>query len=127
MLVSCSVGQRYELQVLQNNALRLCKQYRLLDRITKDRLHSECKILGLEQRRRKRDDENTKKTVRRTRAASKILFKVPTKGTGKYMNSPFYKGKFLWGNLSVEKQCVNNVDQFSKSLKILYVTYQEIW
>ena len=80
MLVSCSVGQRYELQVLQNNALRLCKQYRLLDRITKDRLHSECKILGLEQRRR--DDENTKKTVRRTRAASKYSLRYLQKVRG---------------------------------------------
>ena len=136
VLVSCAVGQRYEIQVLQNNASRLYKQYGLLDRITIDRLHSECKILGLEQRRRKqllrlmylhsKDDENTKKTVRITRAASKILFKVPTKCTGKYMNSPFYKGKLLWDNLSVEKQCVNNVNQFTKSLKELYVTYQEI-
>ena len=32
VLIFCTIGQRYDLQVLQNNALRLCKRYRLLDR-----------------------------------------------------------------------------------------------
>ena len=102
VLVSCTIAQRYELQVLQNNALRLCKRYRLLDRIAISRLHSECTILGLEQRSRKqllrlmymhsKDEDNIKKSVRITRAVAKLGFKLPTKCTGKYMNSPFYKG-----------------------------------
>ena len=51
VLGSCNVGQRKGLQTLQNNALRMCKMYYLLDRISIDRLHTECNILGLEQRR----------------------------------------------------------------------------
>ena len=53
VLISCTIEQRYDLQILQNNALRMCNRYRLLGRIRTDRLHTECKILGLEQRRRK--------------------------------------------------------------------------
>ena len=53
VLISCNVGQRRELQTLQNNALRLCKRYYLLDRIPIDHLHQECNIIGLEQQRRK--------------------------------------------------------------------------
>ena len=33
VLGSCSIGQRKELQKLQNNALRLCKRYYLLDMV----------------------------------------------------------------------------------------------
>ena len=137
ILVSCTIAQRYGLQVWQHNALRLCKRYRLLDRIAITRLHSECTILGLEQRRRKqllrlmhmhsKDEDNFKKSVRITRAVVKLGFKLPTKCTGKYMNSPFYKGTLLWDRLSPDLQRVNNVDQFMKALKKMYVTYQEIW
>ena len=52
VLISCTIGQRYDLHVLQNNALRLCEIYRLSDGIQIDLLHRECSILGLEQRRR---------------------------------------------------------------------------
>ena len=50
VLTSCTIGQRYELQFLQNNVLRMCNRYRLLDMIPIDHLASECNILGLEQR-----------------------------------------------------------------------------
>ena len=50
VLTSCTIGQRYELQFLQNNVLRMCNRYRLLDMIHIDHLASECKILGLKQR-----------------------------------------------------------------------------
>ena len=93
ILGSCNVGQRRELQILQNNALRLCKRYYLLDMIQIDRLHDECKLLGLEQRRRKqllrlmylhsRNESNIKKPVRMTRAVKKLVFKTATKCTGK--------------------------------------------
>ena len=55
VLVSCNIGQRNELQVLQNNALRLCKRHFLRDHVRIEYLHEQCNIhvLGLEQRRRK--------------------------------------------------------------------------
>ena len=52
LLGSCTIGQRRELQTLQNKALRLSKRYYLSDRILIERLlQEECKILRLEQRR----------------------------------------------------------------------------
>ena len=86
VLISCTVGQRQELQILQNNALRLCKRYHLLDRIRVCDIHEECTIIGLEQRRRKqllrlmylhsKTVDNLKKPVRLTRAVNKITFKL---------------------------------------------------
>ena len=137
VLISCTIGQRYDLQVLQNNALRLCKRYRLLDRISIDRLHRECTILGLEQRRRKqllrlmylhsKVEDNIKKPERVTRAISKIVFKTASKCSGKYLNSPFHKGTILWNNLDTELQRICTVIRFVDGLKKLYVNYQEIW
>ena len=137
VLVSCTIGQRYELQVLQNNALRLSKRYYLLDRIRIDQLHSECRILGLEQRRRQqllrlmylhsRDDSNIKKPVRVTRAMRKLTFKTATRCTQKYQNSPFYKGTVLWDNIDIDLQHAYNVLLFQKGLKKMYTAYREIW
>ena len=137
VLGSCSIGQRKELQKLQNNALRLCKRYFLLDMVRIDILHNECRILGLEQRRRKqllrlmylhsKIECNLKIPVRLTRAVSKIVFKTATKCTGKYLNSPFYKGTMYWNQLSSLDQRSNTVRQFVNGLKRLYSIYQEIW
>ena len=86
VLISCSIGQRHELQVLQNNALRLCKKYYLRDRIRIDNLHADCTIIGLEQRPRRqllrlmylhsKCENNVKVPPRRTRAMNKIVFKT---------------------------------------------------
>ena len=137
VLVSCNIGQRNELQVLQNNALRLCKRYYLRDHVRIEYLHEQCNILGLEQRRRKqllrlmylysKNDANIKKPVRPTRAMSKIVFTTPSKCTGKYMTSPFYKGTLLWNSLDIDIQRSYNVYKFTGSLKKLYNGYQEIW
>ena len=137
VLGSCNIGQRRALQTLQNNALRLCKRYYLLDRISIDRLHDECRILGLEQRRRKqllrlmylhsKKEGNVKQPVRVTRAVTKIVFRTATKCNRKYLNSPFYKGNLFWNDLSSEQQHSDNVLQFVNGIKRLYVRYQEIW
>ena len=112
-------------------------RYRLLDRIEIDRLHSECKIIGLEQRRRKqllrlmyihsRNCDNIKVHVRITRTVEKLIFKKATKCTGKYINSPFYKGTLLWDKLAKDLQHVNTVERFMEELKKLYTVYHEIW
>ena len=137
VLCSCSIGQRKELQKLQNNALHLCKKYYLLDMIRIDVLHNECRILGLEQRRRKqllhlmylhsRNDNNLKVPVRLTRAVLKLNFKTATKCTTKYLNSPFYKGTLLWNQLNSIDQRSNTVSSFVNCLSRLYNVYQEIW
>ena len=137
VLVSCTIGQRYDLQVLQNNALRLCKRYCLLDRVGIDRLHRECTIIGLEQRRRRqllrlmylhsKVGHNIKVPQRVTRAITKLVFTTATRCTNKYLNSPFYKGTILWNDLDVELQKIDNVKLFVEGIKKLYRNYQEIW
>ena len=102
-----------------------------------DMLHNECKVLGLQQRRRKqllrlmylhsKNDDNIKKPARQTRAVTKIVFKTATKCTAKYLGSPFYKGTLLWNLLSPEEQRSDTVLQFVNGLKKLYTRYQEIW
>ena len=82
VLLSCNVGLRKSLQVLQNNALRLCLHYRLIDHVRVEQLHSEAKLQGIEQRcifqllkllfNYSKDPFHLKIPMRRTRAGSKI-------------------------------------------------------
>ena len=116
---------------------RPCKRYYLLDRISIHRLHEECNILGLEQRRRKqflrlmylnsRKVENIKQPARVTRAVDKVVFNIPGKCDVKYLSSPFYRGTLIWNNLSRNQQRADSVIQFVKLINGLYVGYQEIW
>ena len=79
-------------------------------------------ILGLEQRRRKqllrlmylhsKREENIKKPLLLPKAVTKLFFKTATKGTGKYLSSPFYTSTLLWNELSPEQQHTNNVLQY---------------
>ena len=52
MLIACNIGNRRELQRCQNDALRMCTLNRLADRVSIEKLHADCKIVSLEQRRR---------------------------------------------------------------------------
>ena len=44
LLVSCNLGQKKDLQTLQNNALRICLRYKLSDRVSERNLHLEGNI-----------------------------------------------------------------------------------
>ena len=103
------------------------------------RCAGECagRIKKLEQRRRKqllrlmhlhsRVELNMKKPIRTTRAVTKMVFKTASKCSGKYLNSPFYKGTLLWDKLDNDLQRMNNVKQFLQELKKSYTVYQEMW
>ena len=51
LLVTCNQGQKKDLQTLQNNALRICFRYNLVDRVSEQALHYEGNIQSPEQRR----------------------------------------------------------------------------
>ena len=53
LLVSATQRQIKDLQTLQNNALRLCLRYNLIDRVSEGRLHNEAALQNLKQRRKK--------------------------------------------------------------------------
>ena len=52
MLVSCNIEDRKELQKCQNDCLRICTRVNIADHVKIEDLHSRCKIVSLEQRRR---------------------------------------------------------------------------
>ena len=111
-------------RALQNDILRICCQYKLADKISIDRLHKECKIIGVEQRMRRqllwlmfllsKNEEFQQTSVRDTRSANKIIFKVPNKMTQQYEHSPYYIGNKLWSDLPGETQKSDNIFIFKK-------------
>ena len=48
LLLSCSSGDINELQVIQNDILRICTETRISDRVSIPELHQKCKIIGVE-------------------------------------------------------------------------------
>ena len=133
VLLSCGKGCKKDLQILQNNALRICLRYCMVDHVTIERLHEEANIQSLEQRRQfqilkllfgcSKNKSYLKTTVNRTRAESKIVFNIPDKCTTKYLNSPFYKGSQIWNSLPEPIQRSVNIDIFTKHIRPMYSKY----
>ena len=46
-------NDKYDLQIMQNDALRFCKGAKLLDKVAVKKLHDSIKLLSLEHRRQK--------------------------------------------------------------------------
>ena len=134
LLVSCNMGQKNDLQVLQNNALRICLKYRLVDRVSERALHAESSLQNLEQRwksqllkimyHQSKNEQNIKVPNRHTRGADKVVFNVPTRCSRKYLKSPFYVGTQLWNSLPETSQRSDNLLKFEKKISPLYKLYQ---
>ena len=136
LLLSASLGCKRDLQVLQNNALRICLRYRRQDHVSIERLHEEANLQSLEQRRIVQtlsllhdcsiNQENIKVTMSRTRADAKIVFNTPAKCTTLFLNSPFYKGVQYWNTLTNAVQRAATPPMFKKYVKSLYKTYANL-
>ena len=71
-------------------------------------------LVSLEQRRnvqllklmylRSKKENYIKKSIRALRGNIKVKFKLMSKCTGKYMNSPMYRRRTLWDTLPVDIQ-----------------------
>ena len=135
LLLACNRGQKKDLQTLQNNALRICLRYRLADRISERNLHIESNIQILEQRQKlqllklmyykSKIVTNIKVASRPTRAGDNIVFRIPTKCTTKYLNSPYYIGAQLWSKARGDVQRAANIFEFDKHIAPFYRTYQD--
>ena len=109
LLLSCTLGQKRELQRIQNKCIRTCLLYNRIEHVTIERLHNEMKIISLEQRRRiqcltlmyrlSKKTIYVKKPTVNTRGNVKTKFTLMSKCTSKYLNSPLYRGSILWDNL----------------------------
>ena len=53
LIIACRKDDKRDLPVLQNDTLRICNMSRISDRVSIEELHANCKIVSLEQRRRK--------------------------------------------------------------------------
>ena len=126
LLIGCRIGDKGDLQKLQNDILRICDKSKVADRVSLEKLHSKCKILSIEQRMRKqllrlmfllsKEMEFIKPPLRETRNASKTVFKIPTKITPKYEKSPFLIDTKLWDDLPNDIQQVNNVFELKREM-----------
>ena len=105
LLLSCNIGQKRELQRLQNSCIRTCLLYNKIDHVTIDQLHREMKLVSLEQRRQmqclnlmyrlSKKERYVQKPNVNTRGNVKIKFKLMTKCSCKYLGSPLYRGSAL--------------------------------
>ena len=55
LLISMNEGDKGDLQIMQNDALRFCKNIHMLDKVSIPKLHDSVKLLSLEQRRQKQE------------------------------------------------------------------------
>ena len=105
LLMSCNSGDLEDLQIVQNDVLRICNRSKLSDKVSIVDLHKNCKIIGLKQRMQKqilwlmyimsRDDKYLRVAPHETRSAHKVVSKVPTKFLPIYEHSPYYQGTKL--------------------------------
>ena len=110
--------------------------YMRRDHVTIDRLHSEMNLISLEQRRnvqllklmylRSEQERYVKKLVRVLWGNVKVKFKLMSRCTGKYMNSPMFRGSALWDALPVDIQRVVTIRVFTKELCNMNKTYVDL-
>ena len=136
LLISCRICDKSDIQVLQNDILRICDKSRVADRVSIEKLHNKYKVLSLEQRMHKqllwlmyllsKEGKFVKAPARVTKNADKIVFKVPTRITPKYEKSPFYMGTILWNELSRDIQIAQSVPEFKKAIDKRYKKYRDL-
>ena len=133
LLISLSNGDIDDLQILQNDILRICNRSRISDKVSLVVLHRKCNMLSLRQHMEKQllglmyiiSKDCTFQHVlgRETRSADKIVFKVPSKIRPLYEHSSNYKGSKLWSKLDSAVQKSENIFVFKKEISRMYKKY----
>ena len=119
----------------QNNALRLSLRYKLADHVSIEQLHREAKLQSVEQHclfhllkilyNYSKSVDHVKPDRRLIRAGNKIVFKLPTRCSERYLNSPLYVGAKIWDNLHEDTQRLASIDQFVRRVKPNYVNHRD--
>ena len=133
LLISLNNSGKYELQVVQNDALRFCENIHLLDKISIPKIHDSVRLLSLEQRRQKqvlnlmfnqaRKGKSRSVTNVNTRSQAKYVFKTDVKIGKKYEKSPFFLGTILWNALNKETQDLPCRYAFKRKIDSMYKKY----
>ena len=131
-----TLGQKRELQRIQNSCIRTCLLYNRMEHVPIVRLHQEMNLISLEQRWRvqclklmyriSRKPVYLKKTNVHSRGNRKVKFKLMTKCTSKYLNSPLYKGATLWDEIEKNIQDMPTLKQFTKEIMKSYNVYVDL-
>ena len=136
LLLACPKTDREDMQIIQNNALRLCNDVRLSDRITLIEIHSRANLLSLEQRRciqllsllfrHGQSNENVSEIpARNTRAATIRKYKTEIYKNSKYKNSLYYKAAKYGDTLPRHIRDIQTVHELKRHLKILYAHFDD--
>ena len=133
LLISLNNSDKYDLQVVQNDALRFCKNIQMLDKISIPKIHDSVSLLSLEQRRQKQllnlmfiqASEGKARVVTNvnTRRQTKYVFKTDVKIGKKYQRSPFYLGTILWDALDKTTQDLPCRYAFKRKIDSMYKKY----
>ena len=136
LLLSCSLGQKRELQRIQNSCIRTCLLYNRIEHITIERLHTEMRIVSLEQRRQvqclklmynlSRKPMYIKEVNVNTRGNLKTKFRLMSKCSGKYLGGPLYRGSTLWDSLEKNVQDLPTLRRFSNIIMKEYKVYVDL-
>ena len=136
LLLACNMGDIDDIQIMQNDILRVCNKSKIADRVPITLLHEKCKILSLKQRMQRqllwlmyvlsRDKDYIKVSQRDTRSAEKVVFKLPARVLPVYEHSPYYQGTKLWDVLDKDIQLKDSVTAFKKAIEPLYKGYKVV-
>ena len=136
MLIACTIDERKDLQKCQNDALRICTNTKLNDRVRIDYLHEKCNIASLEQRRRqqllmlmyKKSTDYTMHKVfpRNTRESNRIVFKTDRYEGSLYKRSPYFVGAKLWDKLPPDVIGSQNIFVFKNVLRRMNKKYIDL-
>ena len=136
LLLSCPKTNREDLQVIQNNALHLCLDIRLNDRISLIDIHNRANLIGLEQRSciqllsllflHGESNVNVFEIpARNTRAAEICKYKTEIYKNSEYKNSPYYKAAKSWDTLPRHIRDSTTLGELKRYIKVLYARYDD--
>ena len=136
LLISCYKTDREDLQIIQNNALRLCLGLRLNDRISLVEIHRRAHLISLEQRRciqlmtllyqhGERNNTVFEVPVRQTRATNFRKYKTEIYHNSKYKNSPHYKGAKFWDTLNRPAKDSGTLTELKQHLHVLFPHFDD--
>ena len=137
-MIACNKTDREDLQKIQNNALRLCLNIRLNDRISLVEIHKRSNLVSLEQRRciqllsllhvhGTMNPEVIHVPPRNTRAANIKKYKTGKYENVKYRNSPYYKAAKLWDTLPNDIKNIATTAELKGLLKKHFFPYDEYY